>query len=314
MAQKPDKFPDWATEEEIDEVSGQANFVEPPDFRKESGWTRREIPPRQWFNWLARKTGLWLRWAEDRIDSLGTASLADTGTEDNDVPTNGDLGTASLADTGTGADEVPTNEDIASGEIAEVDAQEVREGGERLATRDFAVPIGSYVTVQTDLTGAEEPDPKTHIKLEAGLTGESDYNEGKLDNESVSGSAPLVEATAEIVDSESPLNGQTVHLLETERRFLRAGEAGTVENDQMQRIAGTIDARGLRTGSTASFTSSGALDLQQGEFSGLGSGTTESSGLLTLNSANSQDARASDTTDGETRAKNIGVSVYMRIK
>lgn len=70
MAQKPDKFPDWATEEEVDEVSGQANFVEPPDFRKESGWTRREIPPRQWFNWLARKTGLWLRWAEDRIGGL----------------------------------------------------------------------------------------------------------------------------------------------------------------------------------------------------------------------------------------------------
>ena len=68
MAQKPDKFPDWATEEEIDEVSGQANFVEPPDFRKESGWTRREIPPRQWFNWLARKTGLWFRWLEDQVD------------------------------------------------------------------------------------------------------------------------------------------------------------------------------------------------------------------------------------------------------
>ena len=74
MAQKPDKFPDWATEEEIDEVSGQANFVEPPDFRKESGWTRREIPPRQWFNWLARKTGLWLRWVEDRLEGLQYAS------------------------------------------------------------------------------------------------------------------------------------------------------------------------------------------------------------------------------------------------
>ena len=68
MAEKPDKFPDWATEEEVDEVSGQANFVEPPDFRKESGWTRREIPPRQWFNWLARKTGLWFRWLEDQVD------------------------------------------------------------------------------------------------------------------------------------------------------------------------------------------------------------------------------------------------------
>jgi len=75
MAQKPDKFPDWATEEEIDEVSGQANFVEPPDFRKESGWTRREIPPRQWFNWLARKTGLWFRWVEEQLDPGTTPFL-----------------------------------------------------------------------------------------------------------------------------------------------------------------------------------------------------------------------------------------------
>ena len=78
MAQKPDKFPDWATEEEIDEVSGQANFVEPPDIRKQSGWTRREIPPRQWFNWLARKTGLWFRWVEDRVEGLQYASAAES--------------------------------------------------------------------------------------------------------------------------------------------------------------------------------------------------------------------------------------------
>ena len=210
---------------------------------------------------------------------------------------------------GTDSDEVPTNEDLASGEIAEVDAQEVREGGERLATRDFAVPIGSYVTVQTDLTGAEEPDPETHIKLEAGLTGSGDYNEGKLDNESVSGSAPLVEATAEIVDSESPLNGQVVHLLETERRFLRAGEAGTVENDQMQRITGGgIEAYDFEEPVLGAFSYS-----EQAENGTYGGGST-STGNFTFDSADSPDARASDTTDGETRSKNIGVSVYMRIK
>ena len=84
MAQKPDKFPDWATEEEIDEVSGQANFVEPPESRKESGWTRREIPPRQWFNWLARKTGLWFRWLEEREnrpESYTVGTLPDASEE-----------------------------------------------------------------------------------------------------------------------------------------------------------------------------------------------------------------------------------------
>jgi HAMP domain-containing protein len=71
---KPDKFPDWATEEQIDPVSGQNNVVEPPDIRKQSGWTRREIPPRQWFNWLAKKTAEWLRWFEPRADKVDAAT------------------------------------------------------------------------------------------------------------------------------------------------------------------------------------------------------------------------------------------------
>jgi len=70
MATRPDKLPEWATVDEIDPVSGQSNVVEPPPERKESGWTRREIPPRQWFNWLARTVGKWIEWARDEIDAL----------------------------------------------------------------------------------------------------------------------------------------------------------------------------------------------------------------------------------------------------
>ena len=180
---------------------------------------------------------------------------------------------------------------------------------------DPTTPIGGYVIVQTDLIGARVPDSDKHIKLEAGLTDSGEYNEGKLNNESVSGSAPLVEATAEIVDAESPLNGQVVHLLETERRFLRSGGAGTVENDQMQRIVGGF-----------TFERTRGIDFYDPNYEGVFSGsggrqgqTTDSSSdndvpEIDFNSANSPDARTSDTTDGETRAKNIGVSVYMRIK
>ena len=179
-------------------------------------------------------------------------------------------------------------------------------------------PIGGYVTVQSDLTGAEEPDPASHIKLEAGLTGAGGYNEGKLDNEYVSGSAPLVEATAEIVDAESPLNGQTVHLLETERRFLRAGNAGTVENDQMQRITGRIQSNGfegLFGTSIQDFTIEGAFSLNDiGGDRRDGSRSGDFPYEMLFNSADSPDARVSETTDGESRPKNIGVSVYMRIK
>ena len=171
-------------------------------------------------------------------------------------------------------------------------------------------PIGGYVTVQTDLTGAEEPDPATHIKLEAGLTGAGQYNEGKLGSESVTGSAPLVVATAQITDAESPLNGQTVHLLETERRFFRAGLAGTVENDQMQQITGAFDlTRAGSLGHTGVFTGT-----NDGNASTSGSATGVGDRTVLFASADSPDARVSDTTDGETRAKNIGVSVYMRIK
>ena len=194
------------------------------------------------------------------------------------------------------------------------EGERARHTGDNIAE----TPIGGYVTVQTDLTGAEEPDPASHIKLEAGLTGAGDYNEGKLNNESVSGSAPLVEATAEIVDAESPLNGQTVHLLETERRFLRAGEAGTVENDQMQRITGRLaQSRFLYDQSGDTYSSDGALDQDFDSGTGgnsPGRDNSNDSQAIIFNSADSPDARASSTTDGETRAKNIGVSVYMRIK
>ena len=176
---------------------------------------------------------------------------------------------------------------------------------------DGITPIGGYVIVQTDLVGAAIPDGDKHIKLEAGLTDSGEYNEGKLNNESVTGSAPLVEATAEIVDAESPMNGQVVHLLETERRFFRAGEAGTVENDQMQRITGETTGR-IRWSGSGSAGAEGALSVFD-IISSSGSGGGDAS-FLKFDSADSPDARASSTTDGETRAKNIGVSVYMRIK
>jgi hypothetical protein len=180
---------------------------------------------------------------------------------------------------------------------------------------DEVAGIGSYVMVQEDLLGATTPDPERYIKLEAGLTGVGGYNEGKLTNEVVTGSAPLVEATAEIADPESPLFGQVIHLLETEERFLRAGQAGRVQNDQMQRVTGTAGL--LRDGVVQSTNGEGALHFTR--FDGPVAQSANTSGsanqtTLTFSSANSPNARVSSTTDGETRAKNIGVSVYMRIK
>ena len=54
------------------------------------------------------------------VDALGSASLANTGTGVDDVPTNADLGSASLVNTGTGVDDVPTNADLGSASLANV--------------------------------------------------------------------------------------------------------------------------------------------------------------------------------------------------
>ena len=235
-------------------------------------------------------------WVELVFVNISTGVVSFTG-----------LGTAALEDVGTTIGDVVQLEDIGGGVagLPAVDGSQLT----GVASSDSGTPIGGYVTVQTDLTGAEEPDPDTHIKLEAGLTGAGEYNEGKLGSESVTGSAPLVVATAQITDAESPLNGQTVHLLETERRFLRAGNAGTVENDQMQRITGSVNS--LNPPFREATYSGVFLEGQTGNrFDGSGPGGS----TFDFDSSGSPDARTSATTDGETRAKNIGVSAYMRIK
>lgn len=89
MPERPQDLPRWAMEDQIDETSGQLNVVEPPEARKDSGWDRREIPPRQWFNWLARKTAKWVEWLDSRV------SVADTYTQA-ELPSTTDIGRVAL--------------------------------------------------------------------------------------------------------------------------------------------------------------------------------------------------------------------------
>jgi len=174
-------------------------------------------------------------------------------------------------------------------------------------------PIGGYVFVQSNPTGAEAPDPETHILLTAGEDGPGEYNEGKLTNESVSGSAPLVEATAEIADSESPMNGQAVQLVNTENRYLMPGTSpGSVAFDQMQQITGsfgryTSGNEGSSEGARIEGAFSDTEFLGTNEHRGTGS---RSRHLSDFNSANSPDARTGD----HTNVKHIEVTVYQRIK
>jgi hypothetical protein len=168
--------------------------------------------------------------------------------------------------------------------------------------------VGEYYWADDGVTGVDIPPASTTgstvwIELTAALTGPGQYNEGKLSSESVSGSAPLVQATASVALSGSPLNGQTVRLINTERRFLRAGSAGTAENDALQ----------------------GHYHRQLISTAGAIGANPQSSGTATVNSGTSTDTQGVTTavTDGtngaprianETRPKNFGVRAFRRIK
>lgn len=170
--------------------------------------------------------------------------------------------------------------------------------------------IGEPFALWDHITGCPVPsnagDAK-FIKLTAGLTGASEYNEDLLGSESVTGTAPLVEATATILVG--PMTGQTVHLINTEEAFLRAREtSGALQMDQMQRITGQAGPYLRET-----TTDSGALTTVTAGTSPLGGSTNRNFGSVALNSANSPDARVSSTTAGETRSKNVSATYYLRI-
>jgi len=76
MATKP-TFPRWATVDDTDPISGQQNVAEPPEERKDSGWVRHEVPPRQWLNWLARQTFRALEYFEDTRGQLASFTVAE---------------------------------------------------------------------------------------------------------------------------------------------------------------------------------------------------------------------------------------------
>ena len=66
MVDKPTDLPRWAENNVVDPISGQNNVLEPPEEKKDSGWARLEFPPRQWFNWISRKTWEWLAWLKQQ--------------------------------------------------------------------------------------------------------------------------------------------------------------------------------------------------------------------------------------------------------
>lgn len=171
--------------------------------------------------------------------------------------------------------------------------------------------IGEFYVVDDSIAGTDIPPTNDsrfrYIKLTAGLTGSGQYNDGILISESISGSAPLVVATAVINLVGSPINGKTISLLNTEGRFIRPStSAGTKQDDQMQ--GHWHDVWNNAAGGTAlpmtGLSNAGMLPSSKG---------ATKVGFVAADIV-SDGVNGTPRTGTETRVKNIGVTYYMRIK
>lgn len=77
MVAKPDEKPRWATVDVDSAVSGINNVISPPESKKNVGWNTFEMPARQFFNWLHRKTYEWINFFDYRITDRFTTKDGD---------------------------------------------------------------------------------------------------------------------------------------------------------------------------------------------------------------------------------------------
>jgi hypothetical protein len=164
--------------------------------------------------------------------------------------------------------------------------------------------VGELYAVDTSLPGVDIPpinDPRfRYVELTAGKTGAGSYNNGAMDTEMISGSAPLVNATAVVRLAGSPLVNTGIRLINTERRFLRPGSAGALQDDAMEQHFHSRNTAGANE-----------VTVREGTgYTDLGAGTTRQL-IVTPQTGLVASAHRTST---ETRPRNVGATYYMRIK
>ena len=179
------------------------------------------------------------------------------------------------------------------------------------------MPLGMKFPIDTHTTGVPVPPTDNPNYRYIKLTASDSYNAGVLTSESVSGSAPLVQATAVIDDTGSPMNGQTVRLINTERRFLRPGSSGTVEADALQgHWFGDAD-------QVATYPYMVQINQRVGtspvsNINTLATSSTNqdvtSAGQLARVNIVGDGVNGSPRVDSETRVKSLGADYFMRIR
>lgn len=237
--------------------------------------------------------------AFDRANHTGTNTPSD-GTVTTAKIVDANVTTPKIADanvtTAKIADSAITSAKIADGTIAAADISSSFIADLKWLSK----AVGEFYEADDGVAGVDIPPSSTSgstvwVELTSGLTGSGLFNENKLTSESVSGSAPLVLATAVVSLSGSPMNGQTIRLLNTERRIRRAGSVGTLENDAFQ---GHIHDTGLEVSNTG----------------GTGSAARTTTGSRNTTTPLNDGTNGTPRTANETRMKNIGVRVFRRIK
>lgn len=158
------------------------------------------------------------------------------------------------------------------------------------------MPIGVPIPVFDHIAGVSIPSTSSAFYRYIKLTAADAFNTGVLVSESVTGSVPLVLATAVVSLSGSPINGQTVELMNTSKRMLRAGPSGTLEDDQFQ-------------GHRFPLTITSNAPVGAGSYGGNGGAA-----VLTTGDAVTDGTNGTPRKGIETRSKNIGATFYMRIK
>ncbi len=183
--------------------------------------------------------------------------------------------------------------------VGEVSSALLAETQARISERVWAnQPVGVPFPMWDHLVSPPPMDSELFRFVK--LTASDAYNSGVLVDETITGTAPLVVAQATVDDPGSPLNGAVIHLLNTERRFLRAGAPGEVEMDALQNITGRVGSHNA-TAATGAFAVVQNTALWGGQQSG---------SLTTVSFDASRVVRTGD----ETRPKNVSATYYMRIK
>mgnify|MGYP001340715397 FL=1 len=182
-------------------------------------------------------------------------------------------------------------------------ATNVQEALEAAADPWAVQPIGVPIPVFDHIPGVTPPPTDRsyrYIKLSAGEAGAGGYNEGVLMGEAVEGSAPLIYAAAFIDLPSSPVHGQAVRLINTERRFIRAGSSGGIQDDAFQsHLHGPPPGvTGYVTWQSNSLGSGGSVVMGVHNNTG---GPVEQSGF------------GAPRVTNETRPRNIGATYFMRI-